>query len=180
MIPADRRLWLDAQAARYLIAIEAEDFDLQGDLWHLAAHDPELEEAFHAVHAGLGEDAAEKTATAITDAVAKHLPSAEIVRPTAGPVTVGMVADELFRHPPGGVSTDGWRLNDELRRSTEPLPRELGLTSLTRWAEAHFGVAPREFWRAFREAALKLELRAAAETEYQLAARSTRKPGGSP
>lgn len=178
MTPADRRLWLDVQAAHYLAAIEAEDFDRQGEIWKLAARDPELEDALHAVHAGLAEEGTAGVAAAVEDALTKHLPSAEVIRPTAGPVTVGMVADELFRHPPSGVSMDGWRLNDELRSSTEPLPRELGLTSLTKWAEAKFGMVPREFWKAFREAALKLELRAAAETEYQLAARKGPKPEG--
>ena len=73
---------------------------------------------------------------------------------------------------------EAFRVNDELRSSNEPLPRELGLTGLIAFAEAKFGIAPREYWKAFRQVALKLELRRAAVTEYQLAARKPPKPEG--
>ena len=178
MTPADRRLWLDLQAADYLAAVESEDFDRQDELWQLAAHDAELEEALHAVHAGMGEEADAKVVSAVADAVAKHLTSAEVIRPAAGPVTVGMVADELFRHTPDRLPAEAHALNEKLRASADELPAELGLSRLVAWAEGRYGAAPPEFWKAFRDAALKLELRAAAETDYQLAARKGPKPGG--
>lgn len=171
MTPSDRRLWLDLQTARYLDALERFDFDRQEQLWSLAAADPELAEAFHSLHVGLDEEAVAATAAAVADAVAKHLPSAEAARPPAGPVTVGQVADELFRHAPGQLSAAAHALNDRLRQSADELPAELGLSKLAAWAEAKFGPADAGYWKAFREAALKLELRAAAETELQLAAR---------
>ena len=93
-----------------------------------------------------------------------------------GPVTVADVADELFRHTPGRLNADAHALNDRLRTSREPLPVELGLSKLIAWAEAKYGPGALEYWRAFRVAALKLELRQGAETEYQLAARTAPKP----
>ena len=174
----DRRLWLDATAARYLEAVEAQDFDTQEELWKLAATDADLEAAFHEVHAGILEEEHERTAAAVAAAVGQFLPSAEVIRPAAGPVTVGMVADELFRHTPDRLPAAAHALNEKLRQASDELPAELGLSKLVAWAEARFGAAPPEFWKAFREAALKLELRAAAETDYQLAARKGPKPGG--
>ena len=178
MTPADRRLWLDLQTARYLDALERFDFDLQEELWALAATDPELAAAFHSLHTGLDEAEADSTAEAIAAAVVKYLPSAEVVRPAAGPVTVGMVAEELFRHAPDRLSPAAHAMNDRLRQLTDELPAELGLSRLTAWAEARFGTAEAGYWKAFREAALKLELRAAAEVEYQLAARQFPKREG--
>lgn len=178
MNAADRRLWLDLQAARYLAAIDAEDIDAQDAVWALAAKDTELEEALHAVHEGVNAERDAEAARAVADAVAQHLPSAEVIRLAAGPVTVGMVAAELFRHAPGKLSAAAHQLNDRLRQSAEELPTDLGLSKLTAWAEARFGPAEAGYWAAFRAAALKLELRAAAEVEYQLAARQAPKRGG--
>jgi hypothetical protein len=177
MTPNDRRLWIDLTAARYLEAVERDDFDAQVELWALAARDAELEAAFHEIHAGLVEELQAATVTAVDAAAEKHLTSGEVVRPAAGPVTVGQVADELFRHAPNRLSADAHALNDRLRRSDEPLPADLGLSKLAAWAEAKFGPAAAEYWQAFRQAALKLELRRAAETGHQLAARSVPKPG---
>lgn len=178
MNPADRRLWLDMQAARYLVAVEAEDFDLQDELWSLAAHDPELEDVLHAVHAGLAEEATAGVTAAVADAVVEFLPSAEVIRPTTGPVTVGMVADELFHHTPDRLPAAAHALNEKLRQASDELPAELGLSKLVAWAEARFGTTDPAYWKAFRDAALKLELRAAAETDYQLAARKGPKAEG--
>ncbi len=178
MTPSDRRLWIDLMTARYLDALERFDFDVQDELWELAATDPELEEAFHSLHVGLEEEQSEREAETIAEAVAKHLPSAEIVCPTVGAVTVGMVADELFRHTPDRLSAAAHQLNDRLRASADELPAELGLSRLTAWAEAKFGTAEGGYWKAFYDALIKLDLRRSVETEYQLAARSPRKPEG--
>ena len=179
MTPADRRLWLDVQAARYLAAIEAEAFDLQGELWQLAAHDHELEEALHAVHTWLAEETTAGVAAAVEDAVAKHLTSAEVIRPPTGPVTVGMVADELFRHPPDRLPAEAHALNERLRLAADELPAELGLLQLTDWMVAKFGPVPPEYLKAFRHAATKVRMRASPEAEYQLAARRAKPAGGS-
>ena len=48
--------------------------------------------------------------------------------------------------------------------------------TLAKLSEKWFGVAPAEYWSAFRQAAVKLELRRAAEAEYRLAARRAPKP----
>jgi hypothetical protein len=171
MNPHDRRLWLDLTAARYLDAIERDDFDTQVELWRAAESDPELEEAFHDIHAGLVEER-EVAAAAIIAAVAeKHLTSGEVVRPTAGPVTVADVADDLFRHTPDRLPASAHAINERLRAVAEPLPTDLGLWSLSAWIEARFGPMPPEYLVVFRQAALKVRMRVNSEMEYQLAAR---------
>jgi hypothetical protein len=167
-------------AARYLEALEQGDFDAMAAVWKMAQEDPELEAVLHEVHEGLLEEqTSEARAVAearLTAAVEAHLPSAEIVRPTPRLVTVGDVAGELYRHAPGRLPAVAHQLNERLRASDEPLPADLGLSQLTSWAETRFGSAPPEYWRAFRQAAVKLELRRAAEAEYQLAARPITRP----
>jgi hypothetical protein len=184
MNPGDRRLQLDLAAARYLDALERDDFTAMADIWRLALADPELEAVLREVHTGLIEDQATEAvaaaSAALTAAVETHLPSAEIVRPAAGPVTVGDVAEELFRHTPDRLPAEAHLLNERMRASKEPLPEDLGLSGLIEWAEKLFGAAPAEYWKAFRQAAVKLELRRGAEAEYQLAARRAPKPEEKP
>jgi hypothetical protein len=180
MNPTDRRLQLDLAAARYLAALERDDFTVMADMWRLALADPELEAVLLEVHTGLIEEqageAAAAAAASVTTAVKLHLPSAEIVRPSAGHVTVGDVAEELFRHTPDRLPAEAHLLNERLRASQERLPEDLGLSGLIGWAENRFGEGPADYWKAFRQAAVKLELRRGAEAEYQLAARRAPKP----
>ncbi len=185
MNPNPEILRRELLAAKYLQAVESDDFEMQEALWQLAESEPELAEMFQQVHDDLiaEQDAAEDVAATATiaDSVEKHLPSATIVRDPAGPVTFADVADELFRNPPVGLSNEAFRLNDELRSSVEPLPTELGLSALIAFAEAKFGTAPREYWRAFKLAALEVRMRANSRTaEYQLAARREPKPEDRP
>jgi hypothetical protein len=167
---------IDRISAAYLDALDRLDFNALDAIWDQAATNPDLEQALHDLHAALdAEDEGEAErhgAGVVTAAVERHLPSAEIVRPTASPVTVADVADELFRHPPGRLSPEAHTLNEQLRSAQVALPEDLGLSKLTAWAEARFGAASEEYWRAFRQAAMKLELQRAAEAEYHLAARS--------
>jgi hypothetical protein len=179
MNPIDRSLQLDLAAARYLAALEQDDFTTMADFWRLTLGDPELEAVLREVHAGLIEEqadgAAAAAAEALTAVVETHLPSAEIIRLSAGAVTVGDVAEELFRHTPDRLSAEAHLLNERLRTSRELLPEDLGLSGLIGWAEKRFGTAPAEYWKAFRQAAVKLELRRGAEAEYNLAARRAAK-----
>lgn len=174
------RLRTELLAARYLEAVEADDFDAQAELWKLAETDPRLVALFRRVHDDLLAEQEEAEAARATDAVAaavgRHLPSAEIVTAADGPVTVADVADELFRHTPDRLPAEAHALNDRLRQSHEPLPAALGLSKLVAWAEAKFGQAPVEYWKAFREAALLVRMRANTETEFRLAARKAPKP----
>lgn len=176
---------IDRLTAVYLEALDRCDLDAIDRIWDAAATHRDLERALHDLHAALDaedEKAAEQQAAAIvTDAVVRHMPSAEVARPPGDRVTVADVADELFRHPPDRLPAEAHVLNEKLRSAREPLPDNLGLGKLVTWAEARFGPAPEAYWRAFRQAALKLELRRAAEAEYQLAARAGQpKPGGKP
>lgn len=181
MTPQDR-LRIDLAAARYLEAIEHDDQAVLDELWSQAANDPDLVSAFEQVDAGLLEEAAKTreadAAAAIAQAAEKHLTSGEVVRPATGPVTVGDVARELFHHTPGGLPAEAHQMNEKLRLYQDELPENLGLSALAAWAEAKFGPAPAEYWKAFRQAAIKLDLRRSAESEYHLAARTARKPEG--
>jgi len=176
MTPQDLRVYLDIAAARYLEALERDDFDTQAILWRQAGADRELATLLHDLHAGLLEEQlqgeAERATSSLTEAVARHLPSAEILRPASGPVTVADVAEELFRRPPPRLSAAAHALNEKLRLAREELPDGLGLSKLIAWAEAKFGKAPHDYWVAFREAALELDLRRASEADYQMAART--------
>lgn len=181
MTPHDR-LRVDIAAARYLDALERDDDAILEMLWQQATADADLLAAFRQIHAGLLEEQqqanADRTTGAIADAVEKHLPSADVIRQQAGPVTVGDVAAELFRHTPDRLPAAAHALNEQLRSSAEPLPVDLGLSKLVAWVEAKFGAGPADYWKAFRQAAIKLELRRAAEAEFQLAARKAPpKPG---
>ncbi|QEL15338.1 hypothetical protein [Limnoglobus roseus] len=181
MTDHDRRDWIDALSARYLDALDRDDFDAQEELWALAAQHADLETAFRELHEGLLEEEAAKATAAVTDAVESHLKSATIVREPTGPVTFADVADELFRHTPGGLPPEAHALNAKLREAKEPLPADLGLSGLIAFAEAKFGAASRDYWRAFREAALTVRMRANSQSaEYQLAARRAPKPEDRP
>src|SRR5262249_413559 len=107
-------------------------------------------------------------AAAVVAAIEEHMPSAEVIRPAAGPLTVAEVADHIRRHPPAGLTTDDLRINDVLRKAIAEVPTELGLRQ--------FGEAPEAYWRAFREAALDLWMQRSSAENYQLAARPKRPP----
>ncbi len=176
---------IDRLAAAYLDALDRGDLDALDRIWELAAADPGLEQALQELHAALDaedrRDAGQRVAAAVAAAVEQHLPSAEVLRPAGGPVTAADVADELFRHTPGRLPAEAHALNEKVRSARVPLPDDLGLSRLAAWGEAQFGAAPAEYWKAFRQAAIKLELRRAAEAEYHLAARTGQpRPEGRP
>jgi hypothetical protein len=181
MNPNSRRVEIDLAAAHYFDALQREDFDAMADMWQRALLDPELHSVIRQVHAGLIEEHAREerapASSVLSAAVETYMPSAEIVHHKLGPVTVAEVAEELFRHTPDQLPAAAHVLNERLRTAPEGLPEELGLAPLTAWAEKRFGKAPPEYWKVFRQAALKLELRRAAEAEYQLAARRAPKSG---
>ena len=175
MTPHDR-LRVGIDSARYLDALERGDEAELRRLWQQAEADPELLAAFREIHAGLLEEEEAGLVGVIWAAAEENLNSAEVVRPTAGPVTVADVANELFRHTPDRLPAAAHQLNERLRSSAEPIPTDLGLTKFIEWAEAKFGAAPREYWNAFREGSIKLRLRQTANADYRLAARKAPKP----
>lgn len=164
---------LDKLAMRYLTAIDAGDFDTLTELWARADDDPDLCEMLHGLNATLAEEDKRAAGDAVVAAIEQHMPSAEIVKPAEGPLTVADVADHLRRNPPPGLTIDELALNDDLRRSTEVIPNDLGITRVVEWGR-RFGAAPEAYWRAFRQAALKLRMRRESAETYQMAARSTK------
>jgi hypothetical protein len=173
---------LDELALQYLAAVETEDFDTAGALWEQAADDPDLNTMLHGLNAELVAEQERREQAAVTAAVVeqieRHMPSAEVIRPVTGPLTIAEVADYIRRHPPAGLTADELRLNDVLRRATEAVPEELGISQVIRWG-TRFGIAPEAYWRAFREVALDLWMQRSSAEHYQMAARPQRpkRPG---
>ena len=179
MTPQDRRFWIDLTTSEYLDAVERHDLDEQDRLWALAATDAELEAAFLETHDALIEEAQAAAVTptidAVRAAVLKHLPGVELDAP-AGPVTVAMVARELFERPPGRLTPEAALLNERLKAAATELPADLGLMTLTAWLRSTFGDAPPEYAKAFREAAFRLRMRINSDLEVQVAARRATPP----
>jgi hypothetical protein len=172
---------LDDLALKYLAALDAGDFDALAALWEQAAADADLDAMLHELNAEVaaeqeGQDQA--TDAALLEAIRKHLPSAEVIAP-AGPVTVAEVAEHLRRNPPAGLTADELKANDLLLQAAEELPPDLGVSAVLGWGR-RFGAVPEAYWRAFREAALKLRMRR--EADFALAARRAgpKPPGGKP
>jgi hypothetical protein len=170
---------LDLISMKYLAAVEAGDFDALSALWLDAQNDPELGEMLHGLNAEIvaEQDAAEAVSSkaAIESVIEKHLPSAEIIRPESGPLTVAEVAEHIRKNPPSGVTADDLKLNDALRASSEAVPRELGTAQVVAWGR-RLGVAQETYWKAFRQAALVLRMRRESAENYQMAARPTKPP----
>jgi hypothetical protein len=176
--PLTERQRIEWLAARYLDAYENDDVATQEQLWKLAETDPALVTAFEQVHADVLEEQAQAEAEQmrahVLDAVQQHLPAATVVTETPARLTVASVAEELAAYPVAGLPAAAHALNEALRRSTEALPADLGLPQVIAWGEARFGPAAKAYWQAFRATALKVRMRANAETEFQLAARRQR------
>lgn len=174
---------LDRLAMRYLAAVESQDFDTIDAIWADAAHDEALAEMLHGLHAELAADhsreEAEATSAAVLRLVEQYLPSAEVVRPSTGPLTVAVVAEQLRKHPPRGLTAEDLRLNDVLLKLEDVVPGELGVGQVLAWGR-RFGAAPEAYWHAFRAAALKLRMRQESAANYQMAARPRPKPPEGP
>jgi len=177
------RIRLDLLACEFLEAIEADDFDKLQSMWKYAETHPECVPVFEQVYEDLYEEqlAAEQNAATklITDMVTANMPSAEIMADATEPLTIAQVAAELQRHPPTRWTPEALSMQQKLLASTEPLPEQLALPKLLAWAQALYGSAPVEFWRAFRENALRLKMRQHTELEIRMAARKPKKPGES-
>jgi hypothetical protein len=177
MTDRENQLRLDALALRYLQAVESGDFDTIDALWEQAADDSDLDAMLHDLNAEwvADQDALENdpVAAAVVDQIEKHMPSAELIRAACGPLTVAEVAEQIRRHPPAGLTMDDVKLNDVLLGVAEEVPTELGISQVINWGR-RFGWAPEAYWRAFRQAALKLRMRRESEAELRMAARPSK------
>ena len=168
---------LDKLALTYLEAIEQDDFSTIETLWNQAADDPDLDAMLHELNAEIvaEQDAQQHSpiTSAVLDTIEQHMPSAEVIRPITGPLTVAEVAEHIHRHLPAGLNNDDLKLNDVLRNVMEAVPPELGISQVIRWG-TRFGSAPEAYWRAFREVALDLWMERTSAEQYQMAARPRR------
>jgi hypothetical protein len=172
----DDALRIEWLSELYLQAMERQNFEAMEKLWELAAHDAELTQAFREINEGLLEEAKDQheqeTSSQIGELVDRHLPSATRIPEPKPRLTVAQVLQEMGPKASSQQLPGLAELLAQLASSTEPLPEELGLTPLTRWAETLFGPAPASFWRAFQHAAVDLDNRQNAVPHYALAARS--------
>lgn len=179
MTHQEKQRQLDLIAMKYLTAVEAGDFDALAAIWLDAQSDPDLSEMLHGLNAEIvaDQDARESLSSkaAIESAIEKHMPSAEVIRPMSGPLTVAEVAEHLRKNPPAGLTSDDLKLNEVLRASSELVPGELGVGQVIAWGR-RLGVAQEAYWKAFRQAALLLRMRRESAENYQMAARPTKPP----
>ena len=119
MTDRERQRQLDLLAIQFVDALEAGDFATVDRLWTAAAMDPELETVFFESAAELAQtyepETREQLDEAIAEAVERHMPSAEVILPVTGPLTVAEVAEFIRRHPPAGLTTDEIVVNEKLR-----------------------------------------------------------------
>jgi len=178
MTDRERQRQLDLLAIQFAHALEDGDFATVDQLWCACATDPELETVFLDTAAELAQTHEAETQAhleaAVVEAVEQHLPSAELIRPPAGPLTVAEVAEFIRRHPPAGLATDEIVANEQLRESVQLVPAELGMSQVLDWGR-QFGAVPETYWRAFRQVALKLRMRRESDVHYQMAARQTKR-----
>lgn len=171
----DDALRIDYLCDLYLQAMEQLNFAALEKLWGLAAHDQDLEKAFHELNESLCEEIRQaddsQTQEQLVVLVDQHMPSATRIPSPASRITVTDVMRELAQHPSLTKAPELAELISKLISSSERLPLELGLTPLTAWAQARFGSATPSFWRAFQQAALKLDFQQNAAPHYALAAR---------
>lgn len=184
----DRANWL---AALYLEALERDDQETLGKLWERAETDPKLLEALEQLLAGLAEADEEEDKEEQVDcdrlvakvkaATAQYLVGPSKTSPQAsGPLTIADAAEEFGRDCPPGLPAAAYELNERLRSARDSIPTECGLSEFIRWAEAKYGPAPAEYWKALREASIRLELRRRLAPEYHLAARLAPPPPEKP
>jgi hypothetical protein len=178
MTDRERQRQLDLLAIQFVDALEVGDFATVDQLWSACATDPEMETVFLDTAAELAQTYEAETRAqleaAFVEAVEKHLPSAELIRPPAGPLTVAEVAEFIRHHPPTGLGTDEIVANEQLRASAQLVPAELGMSQVLDWGR-QFGTVPETYWRAFRQAALKLRMQRESDVHYQMAARQTKR-----
>lgn len=178
MTDRERQRQIDLLAIQLVDALESGDFETVDRLWASAAKDQEVEAVFLETVTELVQtyeaETEARVAATVTEAMERHIPSAEIIRPATGPLTVGEVAEFIRRHPPAGLTTTEIAANEQLHQSDETVPRELGMSQVLEWGR-QFGSQPETYWRAFRQAALKLRMRRESTLQHQMAARQTRR-----
>jgi hypothetical protein len=179
----DRQRQLDGFVERFLTALEEGDFDTVDQLWLVAASDPDLEvaltEAARELAAEYDHEFSESAGGILESTVRTSMPTADVIRPSNGPLSVSEVAEHIRRNGSPGLSAVDLIVNDTLARIQEPVPELLGLSAVISWG-GRYGDAPVSYWKAFRQAALSLRLRRESDAEYRLAARPGRpkKSGG--
>lgn len=159
------RVGRELAALAYLDAFDAGDLEQLAALWEQAAADPELDKLLCELSERL---AAEQDPSPgwradvrkVQDLLKAHLPSAFPPEPVSGPLTAGDVAariagdDSLLSR----LSADERETNAGLLADRTPLPAELGVVALDRWAHGLGIQAGAAYWRLFRHVAVLLAM----------------------
>ncbi len=175
---------LDRLLLRYAEALETEDWDAYEAIWRQAETDRELEAALHELHRGMleehaGEAGRTDNAETVRRLLEEHFPERpaekeNFDRPlTAGDVAVRLQAD---------VASSAVRLveadrtaNEQLIGNATPLPDQLKQSVLETWCGGLGVSASKEYWRQFRQAALRLTM-ARSHQQTRLAAAREQSP----
>ena len=187
----DRREWeLNRLTLRYLDALEQQDWETFGEIWRRAENDRDLETALRELHEGLLEEYAgaagrERDADAIRFLASAHFP--ERPDPAEGldrPLTAGDVATRLQADLAAGavrLNESDQRANERLLGNAAPLPDQLKQSVLETWCDGLDVAASREYWRLFRQAALRLVMaRSHRQSRVAAARRQTPSPKQEP
>ncbi|MBW3600905.1 MAG: hypothetical protein KY475_27015 [Planctomycetes bacterium] len=162
----EHRNWeIERLLLEYLDALEIQDWDAYGEIWRQAETDRELETALRELHEGLlaehaGPAGREQDAEAIRLLAAEHFPQ----RPEAEeqdelPLTAGDVAARLRADLASGavrLRDADRQANDRLLGDATLIPDQLKQSVLDAWCARLNVHASREYWRMFRQAALRL------------------------
>jgi hypothetical protein len=178
MTPQDHNLWIDMITARYITAMETDDFEQQNAIWELARTNEELIQSLNDIQDAMLEEQRERETHTIKGSVAAAMPSARIEQPAEGPLTVAEVVAEVLNSAAGKLDAVGHRWIAQLHDKPVPVPDLKQLSKLRQWIETEFGTPPPRVAEVFQTALQDLRIRrqaANAET-YQLAARKAAAP----
>lgn len=174
---------LDRLLLQYVDALDTEDWSTYAAIWRQAETDRELEAALYELHQGFVEEYAGDAGRANdADTVRRLLEEHFAERPPEDdadrPLTVGDVAARLQADWTAGSvrMTEADRVaNEQLIGSTEPLPEQLKQSVLDTWRHRLSISASKEYWRQFRQAAIRLMM-ARSHQQTRLAAAREQTP----
>lgn len=158
---------IDRVLLRYADALDVEDWQTFNEVWRQAETDRELEAALHELHRGMLEEYGGAAGRAEDAAAVRRLVQEHFAeRPADGenleqPLTAGDVAVRLQADVAAGavrlIESDR-AANAQLVGNPALLPEPLKQSVLEPWCAMLGVTASKEYWRQFRQAAVRLAM----------------------